>query len=454
MSNSSKLLAGFGRTSMVPDYSVPILGYGNSTSRMSQGYLNPVEVSCVAVQDDAGETVLLISMDMALVNTYVRLNALPLVAEATGVPLSNIILTATHTHSGADICTEHENSSRYEKDMRVWLSEAAKLAMADLAPATLQTGAVDVEHMNFVRHYIMNDGSYYGDNFGSKESGYRCHEREPDKKLQLIKLVRGEDKKDILLVNWQSHPKLASTASTMNGKLTRPLLSSDYVGYMRDYVGKIANCEVAFFLGAAGNLNPLSDIAQEQATVPENVMVYGHKVGDYVLKAMENMKDVASGPVQIKKYDFPGQIDHSEDYLAANARIVMDEWRTNKNFKQNVEFGKPLGIMSPYHAESILSRSGNPDAIKELEINAVSLGDVGFATVPYEMFCQNGLAVKEGSPFETTFMISCCNGVNGYMAADSAFEYNSYEVNNRVFVRGTAEAVQDKLIEMLQELKK
>lgn len=453
MDKSSKLLVGFGRTSMVPDYSVPLLGYGNSTSRMSQGYLNPVEVSCVAVQDEAGETVLLISMDMALVNTYVRLNSLPRVVEATGVPLHNIILTATHTHSGADITTDHENSLRYEKDMRGWLTEAAKKAMADLAPATLQTGAIDVEHMNFVRHYVMNDGSYYGDNFGSRESGFARHESDPDKKLQLIKLVRGEGKKDILLVNWQSHPKLASTASTMNGKLTRPLLSADYVGYMRDYVGQKADCHVAFFLGAAGNLNPLSDIAEEQATVPENVMVYGHKVGDYVLQAMENMKDVATGPVQIKKYIFPGQIDHSEDHLADNARLVMDEWKTNKNYKQNVAFGKPLGIMNPYHAESILNRASSKDTTKELEINAVSFGDVGFATVPYEMFCQNGMAVKAGSPFDTTFMISCCNGVNGYMAADSAFEYNSYEVNNRVFVRGTAEAVADKLVEMLKELK-
>lgn len=451
---SNTLKAGFGKVSMVPDYSVPILGYGNSTSRMSQGYLNPVEVSCVAVQDDAGETVLLISMDMALVNTYVRLNSLPLVAEATGIPLHNIILTATHTHSGADICTEHENSPRYEKDMRRWIPEAAKLAMEDLAPATLQTGAIDVEHMNFVRHYLMNDGTYYGDNFGSRESGYKCHEREPDKKLQLIRLVRGEEKKDILLVNWQSHPKLASTASTMAGKLTRPLLSADYVGYMRDYVGKNAGCEVAFFLGAAGNLNPLSDIQEEQATVPENVMVYGHKVGDYVLKAMEHMKDVASGPVQVSKTVFQAQVDHTEDHLADNARLVMKEWAATKNFRETVAFGKPLGIMNPYHAESILNRFNEPNPTKELEINAVSFGDVGFATVPYEMFCQNGLAVKTGSPFETTFMISCCNGVNGYMAADAAFEYGSYESNNRIFIRGTAEAVQDKLVDMLKELKK
>lgn len=447
------LKAGFGKTSMVPDYSVPLLGYGNSTSRMSQGYLNPVEVSCTAVQDESGETVLLISMDMALVNTYVRLNSLPLIAEATGVPLHNIILTATHTHSGADICTEHENSPRYEKDMRQWLCEAAKLAMEDLAPATLQTGAIDVEHMNFVRHYLMNDGTYYGDNFGSRESGYKCHEREPDKQLQLIRLVR-ESKKDILLVNWQSHPKLASTASTMAGKPTRTLLSADYVGYMREYVGKIADCEVAFFLGAAGNLNPLSDIQEEQATVPENVMVYGHKVGDYVLKAMEHMKDVASGPVQVSKTNFQGQIDHTEDHLADNARLVMKEWAANKSYKQAVEFGKPLGIMNPYHAESILNRFEDPNPTRDLEINAVSFGDVGFATVPYEMFCQNGLAVKEGSPFDTTFMISCCNGVNGYMAADAAFEYGSYEANNRIFIRGTAEAVQDQLVQMLKELKK
>ena len=136
-----------------------------------------------------------------------------------------------------------------------------------------------------------------------------------------------------------------------------------------------------------------------------------------------------------------------------NAKIVRAEWQKNNNFRQNVEFGKPYGIMSPYHADSILGRAANPNKIKEMEINAIRVGDVGFATVPYEMFLQNGMAVKEGSPFATTFMITNCNGVNLYIAADAAFEYGSYEVHNRNFVRGTAEAVQDKLIDMLNELK-
>ena len=52
-----------------------------------------------------------------------------------------------------------------------------------------------------------------------------------------------------------------------------------------------------------------------------------------------------------------------------------------------------------------------------------------------------------------TFVISCANGSNNYIASDFTFEYGSYEVHNRTFVRGTGEAVQDKLIEMLNSLK-
>lgn len=451
--SASELRAGFGRASIIPDYSVPLLGYGNSTNRMSQGYLNPMEVNCTAIQDTQGHTLLLLAMDMALTNTAFYQYGANQLGKEVGIPDANVIIAATHTHSGADIYTEHENSKRYELDLYQWIREAAKQAVEDLAPATLQTGSIDVEHMNFVRHYIMNDGSYYGDNFGSRESGYKCHEREPDKQLQLIKLVRDGEKKDILWVNWQSHPKLASTASTMNGKLTRPLLSSDYVGFMRDYVRKHADCEVAFFLGAAGNLNPLSDIQEEQATVPENVMVYGHKVGDYVLEALKNMKDVASGPVLSKKVFFQAPLDHTEDHKAENAKLVMAHWAQHNNFRLNVEFGKQYEIYSPYHAEAILRRAGDPGSFREMEINAVSFGDVGFATAPYEMFLQNGQAVKEGSPLETTFMITNCNGVHMYIAADAAFEYGSYEVHNRTYARGTAEALQNKMIEMLNGLK-
>jgi hypothetical protein len=299
----------------------------------------------------------------------------------------------------------------------------------------------------------MNDGTYYGPNFGSNASGYKAHEREADNQMQLVRFLRpAEDKKDILMVNWQAHPVLASTTFSAEGKAGRAMLSSDYIGYMRTYVQEQTDCLVAYYLGASGNQNPNSFIAEEQKKVPTDVKIYGKQLGQYVVDALDNMKDVDAGPVKTKRMVYVGQRDHTEDHLLMAAKEVEALWLETNNTIACYELGRPMGVQSAYHAISIISRA-KAGQTKEMAINAISIGDVGFATVPYEMFCQNGQAIKEGSPFDTTIVITLCGGYNNYVAADAAFEYGSYEVHNRTFVRGTAEEVQDHLIAMLNELK-
>ena len=450
--------AGFGKVCITPSYSVPMSGYGNSTQRMSQGFLDYSYVSCIAVQDEAGSTVLFASLDVSGIYDHVITELLAAVSKATGISEDRIMLSATHTHSGPDLGSTHSSIIKYREELKGFVSQACSDALKDLSPATLQTASTEIENMTFVRHYVMNDGSIYGANFGSTSSGFKDHEREADKQMQLVRFVRAaEDKQDILLVNWQSHPAVASTNATADGKAGRSMLSADYVGYMRDYVTEQTGCQVAFFLGASGNQNPHSYLPEEQKTVPTNVKVYGQKLGEYVVAAMDGMKDVASGPVVTQHYMYEGQRDHTEDHLLDAAKQVKELWTKTNNKTACYELGRPLGIQSAYHAVSIIFRAKKVGATKKMPINAISIGDVGFATAPYEMFCQNGQAIKEGSPFETTIVMTATGGHNNYIAAEAAFEYNdgvgSYEVHNRTFVRGTAEEVQDKLISMLEEVK-
>jgi hypothetical protein len=324
-------------------------------------------------------------------------------------------------------------------------------AVADLSPATLQTGAVEVEGMNFVRHYRMIDGTYAGDNFGNKTIPYASHEREPDRQMQVLRFCR-QDKQDILLLSWQAHPKIASTIATEEGRKTRGLMTADYVGFLREYVAAQTGCQVGFYQGSAGNLNALSNIPQERASVPLDAKVYGEQLGQWVLKALEHMTPRQTGPVLIKQVFSHVRRDHTEDHLVEQAREVFALWQQTNDYNLCAEKGAPYGIVNAYHAGSIISRSKSSDS-KEIELNAIAIGDVAFVTAPYEMFCQNGQAIKAGSPFENTVIIAHCNGSNAYIAADAAFEFNSYEVQNRLFVRGTAEQLQDQLVHMLQELK-
>ena len=88
-----------------------------------------------------------------------------------------------------------------------------------------------------------------------------------------------------------------------------------------------------------------------------------------------------------------------------------------------------------------------------MELCAGCIGPLGFVTAPYEMFDTNGRFVKENSPCQMTFVMTCANGHHNYIASDLAFEYGSYEVHNRDLVRGTAEALVDTMVNMLVDIK-
>lgn len=442
--------AGYGRVNITPSYSVPL--EGNRTARMSLGFLNYLYTICVALQDEEGNTALLIVNDLAMTYTILVDKHIKAISEATGVPEGNIYISATHTHSGPTVTSSNSVMEAYRPFLMESMVQAAKDAMADLAPAKVETGSTQATGLTFVRHYLMNDGTYSGDNFGKTASGFAAHERDADEEMQLVRLVREKDKDDILLVNWQSHPTLASSSATPEGKFSQEMLSSDYVGFMRDYVQEQTGCQVAFYLGAAGNLNPRSSIAAEQANVPQDAKVYGEKLGTYAVEALDTLQPAKPGKLVTQRKGYDAEVDRTEDHLLANAKIVKELWDQTQDFELCVRKAEYLGLRSHFHASGVIRRAGMTEKTQQMQINALSVGDIAFVTVPYEMFCQNGQAIKEGSSFETTFVITCCNGHYNYMAADAAFEYGSYETQNRTFIRGTAEAVQNELITMLEEL--
>ena len=85
--------------------------------------------------------------------------------------------------------------------------------------------------------------------------------------------------------------------------------------------------------------------------------------------------------------------------------------------------------------------------------HTVTIGDVGFAYAPYEMFDTNGKQIKEGSPFAMTFVCTMANIGNGYVAEEAAYEYGGYEVEYRGYLKGTAEELANQFVSMLKELK-
>ncbi len=380
---------GFGRADVTPTESVNMPGYSSAgePERMSQGVLTKQYVTCIAMTDEAGQTMLMLSCDAMQIKDQPARKLLKMVSEATGVPYENIVISATHCHSTPAI---DDLNVKFQEG----IVQAAKDAMADRAPATMEYGSTTLDGMTFVRHYNTDTGVVVGDNFNPAGAGRRVsHTTEADNELRLVRYTR-EGKQSIVMLNWLGHASMASTATTDYGKQYRYMLSSDYVGFCVDQIEKNSDYLVALFIGASGNINPTSRIAGE--TRFDSAVDYGQELGKQALAALENMTAGTTGAVKSTTSKFD---------LAAGGQI---------------------------------------------DISAMGTGSLGVIVAPFEMFDTTSMTVREKSPYDTTFVLCLANGYNSYMPTQECWDYpECYEVRITKFSRGSAEKIAEDYVNML-----
>lgn len=442
------LQVGYAKGNITPStLGIPMGGYGNAQHRLSTGYLDYTYASVIAITDETGETILLITNDMVRMPGNWTSATRKAVTQATGIPEDHIMVCATHTHSSVDVGNQGvtPTDSYFLNDYSPAVVKACQDALADRSPATIQTGKGTAERLNFVRHYLMSDGSYAGDNHGTFD-GLEIvkHATEADNQFQLIRFARAaEDKKDVLMVNWQAHP-----CFTGGSDLT--VLSADFIGTTRDYVEKNADVEFFYVTGAAGNLNASSRITDEALT--KDYKEYGQLLGDKIIEVLgSSMKDVASGNIETTQVMFTGKIDRSEDHLLDIAKEVTTLFKSTGDRTAANNLARANGLYSVYHATSIVSRSTYTKDVN-MELDVIGIGDISVITAPYEMFDTQGMFIKENTPYETTIVMTMANGMNNYIASELAFEYGCYEVDNHLMEKGTAEALADKYVEVLKTM--
>ena len=441
-----QIQAGFGRVDITPQKYGPLGGYGNDHERFCNTIIDRPLGTCIAISDEGGKTILLITTDCLHTNKAQVAIIREAITAATGIPGDHIMIAASHTHSGPSINgVGLDATQEYFKHQAKQLAIAAKLALEDRKPAQIRIGQDILTNMTFDRHYRMNDGTAKGTGFGSLESGYKDHLDKADEQMQVMRFVR-EDAQDIVLINWQAHV-------TFVGKSSEGILSADYVGSLRNHLEGLTGCQMAFFQGACGNLVPRSRIP-EKNVVEDNYIAYGRKLAEYAAQIMENAQPVDGGSIRTKQMQYKAVVNHTEDDKVPAAEEAMAIYRANPQLphKERRQLMRDRGFDSYLHAGSIVNR-GKAGPYVEVELDALSVGDISFVTAPFEMFCSIPVYIKENTPFDMTFFMGYCNGSYSYLPDNFGFEFPSYEVRSCRFLKGTAEDIGQTHVEMLKELK-
>lgn len=440
---------GFGEANITPDFQVGLAGYGNNATRLSSGIKTYIFAHVLAVRDGNGNTAIIISMDAGSMSKAFS-SALSARCESElGIPKENFLISASHQHSCPGL------SEDYAEFAEKQIMHAIVAAVEDLSPAEMYINSVETTALSFVRNYIMNDGTIFGDNYGSSASGIKAHESESDKQMQLLKFTR-EGKKNIIVVNFQAHPHMGTSSNDTN-------ISADWPGIMRQTVQDELDCHVMYFSGAGGNLNSTSRIAEEN--VSADYRDHGQRAANYVIHAEDTYTQVETGPVVCKQLTIAYNTNHENDHLLEDASYIH-AIREREGVSAGAAAAQAFeDIHSVYHASAIVNQA-KAGPTRELTIGAITFGDVAFTAHAYEMFDTNGMELKLGTvgneaypaedqlenPFKMTIITTMANTSNGYLPSRIGCTNGGYSTDITYFAYGTAEILVGDYLTLLQEL--
>lgn len=427
------LRAGYGRAAFTPKSPVKITNQAQSTY---SAVYEDVYISCIALTDAEDDTVLLFTCDMIRCPDNLRIPLLRAASEATGVPEENMVFSVTHNHNGP-------NPSAVSSELKEAIVEASTQAMEDRSAATLYTGTAYTEGLNFVRHYIKEDGLYTGAAYtASTTSPIKEHEDDPDNAMQLLRFDR-QGKKPILLMNWQAHGVYTYYTD---------LLTADWIGPVRRNIEENTDCLVAFFQGAAGNLAPnslIKDLNIAETGSIGGMETYGKAVAQVAISALDGLTAADGEDIDILHGSYTAFVQQdSAEYLDA----------VNK-FEAALNAGgetRDAVIASGDLVHSTISCTFPPKRAElggsqEIPLVVLRMGDIGFISAPYEMFDDSGKYVKENSPFDMTLVIGY-TGVHAYIPTAGCIEHGCYEWECGYYVPGTAEALAEEFVALLNQL--
>lgn len=416
------LQGGAAQVDVTPLDSQFLYGYPN-VSRYSTGVHDPLLASALCL-NDGRVSVVFISTDIIFITKTLAESARRRIAELTGVPAENIVISATHTHSGPVTVRYLSNEADsvvpepdpvYLQRLEDGVVEAGRLACSKMRP--IEVGLARA------------DGSCVGTN--------RRRPGDPSDPQVPVLLAREADGGPFIaaMLVCSMHPTVLHEDST--------LVSGDFPGMCRRYLQEHVlgrNCPVLHQTGAAGNQSPRH---VTRGNTFDEARRLGELLGRSIEQAIGNVLferdlnlDCRQALIEsIPLRRFPRPPEAAADL--ERARKQLDRLRRENGPRADIRTAE----CDVFGAEETLTlakaaESGRLEAVTRTclpaEVQLVRIGRWSFLTWPGEVFVEFALSVKDRFP--DTFVITLANGeLQGYQVTAEAAAQGGYEASNALF---------------------
>jgi neutral ceramidase len=451
---------GVAEADITPPSGFPIAGY--YYERLAVGVHDPLKAKAVAFVGDTDQAAIVVC-DLTGISADLTAEVRRRAAETTGIPATNIIVCATHSHTAPDYGKDlfellaakaSADKPRYSETLINRIVEAIIQARQAAGPVSLFAGsATQATAISFNRRFVMRDGSIRTwMNLKNPNVIRSAGPIDPEVGLLLVRSAKDEKPLGIFS-NFALH---LDTVGGLNW-------SGDYPYYVEQELRKSLGPGLIsiFGNGCCGDINHIDPSRPER----NRTDLIGRSLAETIKAAVTTLRPLARPNLRVRRMTVRLPLPEISAADVKRSELLLKAARAGQkvDFFDHVMAYKTVMLdgmrnQPPYsHPEDYLkfglshSLAGSGDSIP-VEIHAICLGrDVAIICLPGEVFVDLGLAIKRGSPFRTTLVVELSNCVETlYIPTRAAYAGGGYEVTNSAVQPGSGEMLVEGALRLLR----
>ncbi|QDT78428.1 Neutral/alkaline non-lysosomal ceramidase [Gimesia maris] len=370
---NSNLRAGVAKVDITPAEVKELAVVGHR--RKVTGVRDPLRAG-VLVLDDGQTKAAIVTLDLIGAYTEIVKPARAQIEKETGIPAANIMVAASHNHSGPGF----DANSAWGKELIAKLGAAAKQAASKMTPVTVGYGE-DKIGFSINRRKVINGRAVV-----------RLNEDGPNDPR--VKVLRFDDGKSLTPVAVLMHAVCHPCFFTWGDKGSMPYpngypkMSADFPGEAQSFVEMCYGDQTSslFLQGCAGDIRPNLPGYPYRCADEADIQWAGRDLGSAVVRTLAQSM--------------------TREQLATRAEYY------------------PIRV-----ANSVISLPGKEGRI-EAELQAMKIGPYLLLTMPGEPMVEYGLKLENDiADRATPIIVGYANGHVGYIATTDSYSVGGYEPN-------------------------
>lgn len=380
---------------------------------------------CLVLDDGASQLALVI-VDSCVIQRSIFDDAKRQVHEATGLPVENMLMSATHSHSCGTLTAvgQSEPAPTYQKFVAQRIADGVRRALNNLAPARIGWGYAEVPQHVFNRRWQLKPGTVPVNPLGGATDQVRTNPGvanpnlvkpagPTDPQVWFISIQTPDGKPIALYANYSLH---------YVGGVGPGHISADYYGAFADriqellgadrrdppFVGMMSN-------GTSGDINNVNFRVPRPKQQPyEQIRIVASDVAQEVARVCHTLRYHDWVPLGVAQKELTLKLRLPAAGEIEKAREVM---------KQSKNLPRMETLEQVYARETVLL--GDFPAQVSAPLQVLKIGDLRVAALPVEAFVEIGLELKRRHP--VSFNVSLANAYHGYLPTPEQHQLGGYE---------------------------